>query len=140
MSRPAASTRVMIVDDNRDVSTTLGVLLELHGAVVEVHDDGHVALTRIDAFQPVVVLIDLGMPRMDGFELARRLRLRDDHTHRILVALTGWGDREQRRRTTAAGFDHHLVKPAGLEELSHIFDAARDVTSAVDAGGRSSHA
>jgi len=112
--------RVLVVDDNHDAADSLGMLLQFLGADVMVVHDGHAALAAIASFQPAVVLLDLGMPGMNGFEVARRLR--EDPAARgiTLVALTGWGQREDRRRTTEAGFDYHLVKPADVGMLQSI--------------------
>ena len=79
--------------------------------------DGASALAAIDARPPAAVLLDLGMPGMDGFEVARRIRARPDLRSVTLIALTGWGQQDDRRRTRAAGFDHHLTKPADLGAL-----------------------
>jgi PAS domain S-box-containing protein len=112
--------RVLVVDDNHDAADSLGMLLEFLGAEVLVAHDGHAALAAIRSYQPAVVLLDLGMPGMNGLEVARRIR--EDPVSRdiTLVALTGWGQREDRRRTTEAGFDYHLVKPADVGMLQSI--------------------
>jgi CheY-like chemotaxis protein len=96
------------------------MLLQFLGAEVLVAHDGHAALAAIRSYQPAVVLLDLGMPGMNGLEVARRIR--EDPASRgiVLVALTGWGQREDRRRTTEAGFDYHLVKPADVGMLQSI--------------------
>ena len=112
--------RVLVVDDNHDAADSLGMLLQFLGAEVMVVHDGHAALAAIRSFKPAVVLLDLGMPGMNGLEVARRMR-EDPSAHGItLVALTGWGQREDRRRTTEAGFDYHLVKPADVGILQSI--------------------
>ena len=112
--------RVLVVDDNHDAADSLGMLLQFLGAEVLVAHDGHAALAAIRSYQPAVVLLDLGMPGMNGLEVARRIR--EDPASRgiVLVALTGWGQREDRRRTTEAGFDYHLVKPADVGMLQSI--------------------
>jgi CheY-like chemotaxis protein len=111
---------VLVVDDNHDAADSLGMLLQFLGAEVMVVHDGHAALAAIRSFKPAVVLLDLGMPGMNGLEVARRMR-EDPSTHGItLVALTGWGQREDRRRTSEAGFDYHLVKPADVGMLQSI--------------------
>jgi PAS domain S-box-containing protein len=112
--------RVLVVDDNHDAADRLGMLLHLLGAEVMVVHDGHAALAAMKSYKPSVVLLDLGMPGMNGLEVARRMR-EDPATRGItLVALTGWGQREDRRRTTEAGFDYHLVKPADVGTLQSI--------------------
>jgi PAS domain S-box-containing protein len=117
---PAALKRVLVVDDNRDAADSLGMLLEFLGADVRVVHDGPGALEAIATFQPAVVLLDLGMPGMSGLEVARRMREDPRLADTKLVALTGWGQREDRRRTHEAGFDYHLVKPADVGTLRSI--------------------
>ena len=111
-----ALKRILVVDDNRDAADSLGVLLKFLGADVKVAHDGREALAAFEAHRPAVVLLDIGMPGMDGYEVARAIRSRADGGV-PLVALTGWGQEEDRRRVREAGFNHHLVKPAGLEAL-----------------------
>jgi signal transduction histidine kinase/DNA-binding response OmpR family regulator len=109
--------RILVVDDNRDAATSLGKLLELLGVEVRVAFNGPDALAAIDEFRPAVVLLDIGMPGMDGYEVARRVRRRTEFRGTALVALTGWGQEEDRRRSREAGFDHHMTKPADLNAL-----------------------
>lgn len=109
--------RILVVDDNRDSAESMGSLLECMGSEVEVAHDGQSALQAIDSYQPAVVLLDIGMPGMDGYEVARRVRERRDLDHVTLIAVTGWGQEEDQRRSREAGFDHHLVKPVDLEAL-----------------------
>ncbi len=122
-SRPETSQamkRVLVVDDNADSAESLSMLLELMGHTVRTAHDGEEALTQAEAFRPDLVLMDIGMPRMDGYEAARRLRLAEWGAGVVLVALTGWGQDEDKRRSEDAGFDHHLIKPvdpAALEAL-----------------------
>ena len=111
--------RVLVVDDNHDASDMLGMLLtSLHATVRTVHS-GPEALATFDEFDPDVVLLDIGMPFMDGYEVARRIRARRGKGVR-LIALTGWGQEEDVRRAERAGFDHHLVKPPDLEKLGKL--------------------
>jgi len=109
--RAQPERRVLVVDDNRDAADSLGALLEMLGARVRVVYDGHAALAALREFEPAVIFLDLGMPGLDGFEVARRIRQRDELRNIALVAVTGWGQDQDRRRTRAAGFDRHLVKP-----------------------------
>ena len=112
--------RVLVVDDNTDSAESLSLLLELMGHTVRTAHDGEQALAEAEAFRPELVLMDIGMPRMDGYEAARRLRELAWGTEVVLVALTGWGQDEDKRRSEEAGFDHHLIKPvdpAALEAL-----------------------
>jgi PAS domain S-box-containing protein len=112
--------RVLIVDDNHDAAESLGELLELHGHEVRLANDGEAALHEAQDAQPDLVLLDLGLPGLDGFEVARRLRAIPGLEHTQLVALTGYGQQSDREATAAAGFDAHLVKPVDFEELSRI--------------------
>lgn len=114
------SRRVLVVDDNRDSADTLAMVLQLLGHEVQAVHDGPSALVAVSGFRPDVVLLDIGMPGMNGFEVAKRLRDRPETAGLRLVALTGYGQEEDRRRTQEAGFDAHLVKPASPEELAPI--------------------
>ena len=116
-----ADRRVLVVDDNPDIAKGMHLLLTKLGAEVRVAHDGAEALLVFDEWPPTHVLMDLGMPRMDGYEAARRLRAKHpDRTFR-LIAVTGWGQEEDRQRTREAGFDEHLVKPVGVTELKAVF-------------------
>ncbi len=121
---PAVSTlparRVLVVDDNADAADTLGLLLRRLGAVVCVSHSGLEALEALDTFHPDAVLLDIGMPGMDGYEVARRLRANPDHRDVLLIALTGWGQAQDQRRSRAARFDHHLIKPPDLATLRNL--------------------
>ena len=124
VTRARSMTRALVVDDNHDAADSLGALLRMMGADVRVAHDGERALAIYDAFRPAVVFLDLGMPGMDGFETAQHLRSRPDSRDVLLVALTGWGQERDRRRTEAAGFDRHLAKPADLETLQDVLLSA----------------
>ena len=115
--------RVLVVDDSRDGADSLRVLLELLGAEVRVEYDGLAALEAFDTYRPQLVLLDIGMPGMDGFEVARRLRQRPESRNVTLIALTGWGQEKDRRNSKAAGFDHHLVKPVDIDALEGLLSA-----------------
>jgi PAS domain S-box-containing protein len=119
---PACSPgqRLLVVDDNVDAADSLAMLLRLQGHEVRVAHDGPTALEMVKGYRPALVFLDIGMPQMDGYEVARRLRRQPGLENVGLAALTGWGQQEDRRRTAEAGFDHHLVKPvepAALEKL-----------------------
>jgi len=116
--------RVLIVDDNRDAADSLGALLRVLGAEVRVVHSGPSALEMLDGFRPEVVFLDIGMPEMDGYEVARRIRGREEWRELRLVALTGWGQERDRRQSKAAGFDHHLIKPADVNALQAVLNAA----------------
>jgi CheY-like chemotaxis protein len=117
--------RILIVDDNCDAASSLGILLRLRGGTVQVVHDGPAALAEIDRFQPTAVLLDLGMPGMDGFEVAQRIRMKEDLDSLVLVAQTGWGNQEFRRRSQEVGFNYHLVKPVEFESLVSLLVNAR---------------
>jgi CheY-like chemotaxis protein len=103
--------RLLVVDDNQDAADSLAMMLRLQGHHVRVANDGVAALEIMKSYRPVLVFLDLGMPKMDGYEVARRLRRQPGLEHVRLAALTGWGQQEDRRRTAEAGFDHHFIKP-----------------------------
>jgi signal transduction histidine kinase/CheY-like chemotaxis protein len=121
---PLPSRRILIVDDSRDGGESLAMLLRVLGAEVALAHSGRDALDCVDTFSPDVVLLDIGMPGMDGYEVARRIRASPENRHISLIALTGWGQDEDRKRSVAAGFDHHLVKPADLEQLRQLLTVA----------------
>jgi len=112
-----AGHRILVVDDNADSADTLALLLESHGARARAVYGGPAALASVPAFAPDIVLLDLGMPEMDGFDVARAMRA-EGWRHMRIVALTGWGQQADRARTREAGFDHHLTKPVDLEALT----------------------
>lgn len=121
-SRGPAGTRILVVDDNADAAFVLALMLRHAGHTVEIAGNGEQALRTGPAFDPRVVLLDLGMPGMDGFETARRIRQQRWGQGVVLVAVTGWGLPEDRRRTKVAGFNAHLVKPVNDEELLGVLD------------------
>jgi signal transduction histidine kinase/ActR/RegA family two-component response regulator len=112
--------RVLVVDDNRDAAESLGTLLKLLGADVRVVYSGPAALEAVATHRPGVVLLDIGMPGMDGLDVARRIRQLPGAQDVILIALTGWGQEEDRDRSQSAGFDFHLIKPADVNALQHL--------------------
>ena len=116
---PAAvpQQRILVVDDNRDAADSLGMLLRMQGADVQVVDNGPAALAALTTYGPSVVLLDIGMPGMDGYELARRMRQQQDSADVTLIALTGWGQEQDRRLSKQAGIDYHLIKPVDWESL-----------------------
>jgi CheY-like chemotaxis protein/two-component sensor histidine kinase len=111
---------VMVVDDNVDAAETLALLLEALGHRVSVEHDPERALERARTEAPPVCLLDIGLPGMDGYELARRLRAQPATAHALLVAITGYGQDSDRRRAAEAGFDRHLVKPIDLDTLQDV--------------------
>ena len=114
------SRRIVIVDDNADIRDLLQIKLKKLGHAVETAGDGHAGLERISETHPDIAIIDIGMPGMDGYEVAKRVRdLLEDGI--LLIALTGFGQADDRERAAAAGFDEHLTKPIRVEELQQIF-------------------
>ena len=113
--------RILVVDDNVDSATSLARVLQRQSHQVEVAHDGRAALLAAEAGKPDVVLLDIAMPGLDGLEVARHLRRREG-PHPLLVAITGYGRSEDRRRTAEAGFDHHLVKPVNLQTLRSLLE------------------
>jgi signal transduction histidine kinase/DNA-binding response OmpR family regulator len=117
--------RVLVVDDNRDIAESLAFMLEDHGNEVRTAHDGPSALNTAAAFCPEIVLLDIGLPGIDGYEVARRLRKLPELSKSLLVALTGYGQSEARHRAQKAGFDIHLVKPVDFQTLSEVLSSAR---------------
>ena len=115
-----APSRFLVVDDNRDAADSLGLLLRFLGADVQVAHHGREALDAFESYRPGMVLLDIGMPEMDGYQVARAIRSRNAGRSVPIVALTGWGQDEDRRRAREAGFDHHLIKPPDLDALRSL--------------------
>ncbi len=110
--------RVLIADDNVDSAESLAVLLRLQGHQVEVVHEGAAALRRLEESRPQFALLDIGMPKINGYEVARRTRAQPWGASITLIALTGWGQEQDRREALAAGFDHHLLKPVDTDLLT----------------------
>jgi len=117
---PACRRRILVVDDNKDSAESLARLLQMFSHVTRTAYDGPSALNAVESFQPDVVLLDIGMPGMDGFAVARQLRLMPRPDKLLIIALTGYGSDEDRRRSQETGIDHHLTKPARLEVLQTL--------------------
>ena len=117
---PATARRVVVIDDNRDAADSMALLVSALGAQAEVGYDGAEALSRVREQQPDLVLLDLGMPLMDGFEVCRRIRAEPHGAAISIVAVTGWGQEQDRKRTREAGFDGHLTKPVDPETLERV--------------------
>jgi CheY-like chemotaxis protein/two-component sensor histidine kinase len=116
--------RILVVDDNRDAADMLAKLLRMSGAEVEVVYDGPSALEAVERFKPRAVVLDLGMPGMSGFDVAVWIRERHAFDGVKLIALSGWSQESDRQRTSEVGFDHHLAKPADVETVQALLDAA----------------
>jgi PAS domain S-box-containing protein len=112
--------RLLVVDDNQDAAVSLAMLLKLQGHEVRVAHSGMAALEMAKSYVPDVVFLDIGMPGMDGYEVARRMRQQPGLEKVVLAALTGWGQREDRRRSAEAGFNHHLIKPPELKAIESV--------------------
>jgi PAS domain S-box-containing protein len=117
--------RILIVDDNYDAADTLGILLGTTGNEVQTAHDGLEAVKKAAAFRPDVVLLDIGLPKLNGYEAARRIRQQEGGADIMLVALTGWGQAEDRRRSAEAGFDHHMTKPVEFNALQKLLAEAQ---------------
>jgi CheY-like chemotaxis protein len=117
--------RILVVDDNADQAESLRMLLELHGHEVELAFDGPSALAAAIKMEPDFALIDIGLPGMSGYEVARRIRENKELDRATLVAQTGWSQDHDRLRSEQAGFDHHLIKPVDLELLNKILASPR---------------
>jgi PAS domain S-box-containing protein len=123
---PSRTRTVLVVDDNADAALSLAALLSLEGHMATVASDGESALAAIEAHAPEIVLLDIGMPGMDGYEVARWVRSKPHLSGLTLVAVTGWGQEHDRRMAQEAGFDHHLTKPVEPSTLLAIIDVAPD--------------
>ena len=117
---PSALCRILVVDDNVDAADSLGQLLEMMGNEVRTANDGEAGIKVAAQFRPDVVLMDIGMPKLNGYEAARSMRQHSWGQSMVLVALTGWGQEEDRKKSGDAGFDHHLVKPVEMEALTKL--------------------
>jgi DNA-binding response OmpR family regulator len=109
--------RILVVDDNDDIASTLALILEFEGHTVRTARSGLAAISVARHFQPELAILDIGMPTMDGYELAQRLRDLAGAARPVLLAVTGWGGEGDRHRALDAGFDYHLIKPVDPGEL-----------------------
>ncbi|GFD89870.1 hypothetical protein KUL152_20960 [Tenacibaculum sp. KUL152] len=126
--RSASETlKVLIADDNQDAAITMGWILEVKGCEVKVVEDGPSALQAVKSFTPDLVMLDIGMPGMNGYDLCMALRSNPALNHAVFVAQTGWGQPSHIQRSKEAGFDHHLVKPLDLSDLEPIIAQAKNI-------------
>ena len=126
--RPTARLRILVADDNLDAAESLAMLLTLEGNETRTAHDGLEALDVAAAFRPDVILLDIGMPKLNGYEVCRRIRQQAWGKNMVVIALTGWGQEEDKRRSLAAGVDYHLIKPvdhAALKKLLTVGTATR---------------
>jgi CheY-like chemotaxis protein len=121
--RAASGLKVLLVDDNTDATESLALLLKMAGHEVRTAASGSAALKIAQSFLPNAIVLDIGLPRMNGYKVAQRLRAAPATAHALLIALTGYGQAKDRRRAEASGFDHHLVKPVNLNELLAVLGA-----------------
>jgi CheY-like chemotaxis protein len=117
--------KVLVVDDNADVTASIAMFLQLMGHEVRAANDGENAVRLAEEFRPQTVLLDLGMPGIDGYEVCRRIRNAAWGRNMRLIAITGWGQDEDRRKSAMAGFDMHLVKPVNPETLGQLLSESR---------------
>jgi PAS domain S-box-containing protein len=115
-----AARRILVVDDNRDSALTLSMMLRLMGNETHTAFDGAAALQAADQFRPDLIVLDIGLPKMSGYEVARQVREQPWGRDMVLVALTGWGQEEDRRRSQQAGFNYHFVKPINIDDLKRV--------------------
>jgi CheY-like chemotaxis protein/two-component sensor histidine kinase len=132
---PAApGQRILVADDNRDSLESLALLLRLHGNEVRTAADGACAVAEAEAFRPDVVVLDVGMPNLNGYEACRQIRAKDWSRNTLVIALTGWGQREDRERSQEAGFDQHFVKPVDPKQLVCYLDRHSAQRAELNAG------
>ncbi len=120
LAAPATGHRILVVDDNEDAAASLALLLRLMGHETRTANNGLEAIEVADTFQPNVALLDIGMPKLNGYDTARRMRQKTWGREMLLVALTGWGQEADRRRSSDAGFNSHLVKPVDVAEIERL--------------------
>ncbi len=118
----ASPRRILIVDDNEDSALTLSMLFEITGDETQTVYDGRAAVQTAETFRPDVALLDIGLPELNGYEAAQQIRQSTWGKDIILIALTGWSQEEDRQKSSAAGFDAHMVKPIDHDELQHLLD------------------
>ena len=122
---PRRSLKILVVDDNQDAADSLGMVLSTMGHEVQTAHDGLEAIGAAAAFKPDLILLDIGLPKLDGFEVARRIRAQEGGGDVLLVALTGWGQDADRQRSLEAGFDEHMTKPVEFRALEELLAGGR---------------
>jgi PAS domain S-box-containing protein len=131
-----ALQRILVVDDNKDAANSLGELLQLMGHEVRIAYDGLEALDTAAEFHPHAILLDLGMPKLDGYAMARRLRAQPWGRRIRLIALTGWGQNEDKRLSREAGIDYHLVKPVDIAEIRQLIAGSAPAAAQISRSSR----
>jgi CheY-like chemotaxis protein len=109
--------RILVVDDHRDAATTLSALLRMNGNEVRLAHDGEAAVTEADSYRPDVILLDIGLPRKTGYDVCREIRGTEWGRRALIIAISGWGQDDDRRQSREAGFDRHMVKPVDVAQL-----------------------
>jgi CheY-like chemotaxis protein len=128
--QPSATKRqILVVDDNRDSADSLAMLLRLTGHDVRTVHDGTQALDMVKTYRPDFVLLDIGLPVMDGYTIARQIRSDPEVAGTVLVAVTGYGTEEDRRNSHAAGFNYHMVKPVEFSLLQDLLDSSESTAN-----------
>jgi CheY-like chemotaxis protein len=122
-AEPTQVHRILVVDDNQDAAASLATLLQITGHETFTAHDGPTALQAVKKHRPELVLLDIGLPTLNGYEVCRRIREQPWGNDMLLVALTGWGQAEDRRKSHEAGFDGHLVKPVDYGALVTLLDS-----------------
>ena len=130
---PTHSYRVLVVDDNEPSAKTMMWTMEMLGHTAQIALDGQSALSLARSFHPDVVLLDIGLPGMDGYETCEAMRREPALQHTVFVAQTGWSQKEHYERSKAAGFDYHLVKPVDMNTLNDVLQALKKATPSDDA-------
>jgi two-component system, sensor histidine kinase len=125
--RPSIARRILLADDNVDFVNGFAIILRDQGHEVSIAYDGPTALESAAEFQPEFAFLDIGLPHINGYDLARRLRESSAAEHSVLTAVTGWGQQEDRARAREAGFDYHLVKPVDFEQIYRILEHTAEV-------------
>ncbi len=120
--RRVENLRILIVDDNSDAAESLGILLRMKGNTVRTANDGEEAIRKALEFEPDVVLCDIGLPKMSGYEVCQALKERMASNGILFIAVTGWGQESDRLKSREAGFDHHLVKPVDPQQIFAIIE------------------
>jgi DNA-binding response OmpR family regulator len=127
MTRDGSPIRVLIVENDRDAATTLAMLLKLRGYEVEIVLDSTECLPHLESFQPDVILLDIGMPKVSGYDLAKSIRGQRRFDHVGIIAISGYGNREYKARSLESGCDQHLVKPVDLDTLEAAIESESNV-------------
>jgi CheY-like chemotaxis protein len=135
VEEPAHGRRILIVDDNSDAAVSLAMLLTISGNDTHTAHDGVEAVNAFEQYRPEVILLDLGLPKLSGHEVCRRIRERPGGGDVVIIALTGWGQESDRRKSQDAGFDGHLVKPIDYGALMDLLRSVERPVSRVGTTG-----